>query len=146
MKPIIRKPILLIGAAVAAIVLIGSAIARRNPNPLPADARADKVLIKKSGRQLSLLRGGEVLKTYSVALGGAPVGQKEREGDRRTPEGIYTIDRRKERSRFHRALHVLYPTAEQKAAAAKRGIDPGGDIMIHGIRNGMGWIGALHRK
>jgi murein L,D-transpeptidase YafK len=114
-------------------------------HPLPADARADRVVVEKSARKLTLFRGETPLKSYSVALGRAPEGTKQREGDHRTPEGHYTIDAHKQDSAFHRALHISYPSPAESAAAAQRGDKPGGDIMVHGIRNGLGWLGALHR-
>jgi murein L,D-transpeptidase YafK len=134
-------------AVIAAIVaLVATEVyLQRNPNPLPEDARADKVLIEKSARRLSLMRNGELLKSYKVALGRSPEGQKEKEGDKRTPEGKYVIDLHNARSGFHKALHISYPTADQRAKAAKVGVDPGGDILIHGLRNRLGWIGAAHR-
>jgi murein L,D-transpeptidase YafK len=106
---------------------------------------ADRVLIEKSARQLTLLDHGKVLSTYKVALGRNPIGPKERQGDGRTPEGFYTIDARRPDSGYHLALHVSYPNAQDRARASALGADPGGDIMIHGMRNGLGWLGALHR-
>jgi len=91
------------------------------------------------------MSGPTVLKSYKVSLGSEPVGAKQRQGDHKTPEGTYILDRRNSRSRFYRSLHVSYTTLEQKAAASKTGIDPGGDIMIHGLPNGFGWLGSLHR-
>jgi murein L,D-transpeptidase YafK len=114
-------------------------------NPLSPDAKADRILVEKAARRLTLFRGSTALKSYRIALGRSPVGPKEREGDHRTPEGIYSIDRRKPDSAFHRALHISYPSPSDIAQATKRGVAPGGDIMIHGIRNGLGWIGAFHR-
>src|ERR1700694_5513381 len=87
-------------------VLVG---AHLNLHPLPSNITADRVLVEKATRRLTLLRDGAPLKTYHVALGRAPVGPKEREGDQRTPEGIYLIDFHKDDSDFHRALHVSYP-------------------------------------
>jgi murein L,D-transpeptidase YafK len=107
--------------------------------------RADRILIEKAAHRLTLFKDGVGIKTYKVALGRHPVGPKEKQGDKRTPEGLYTIDARKDDSSYHRALHVAYPNDEDKARAAKLGVDPGGDIMIHGIRNGLGWLGPLHR-
>lgn len=124
-------------------VLIG---AHFNPHPLPSDITADRVLVEKAVRRLTLLRGGTPLKTYRVALGRAPAGPKEKEGDQRTPEGIYLIDFHKEDSDYHRALHVSYPEQRDIDRAAAVGVPPGCDIMIHGIRNGLGWIGAFHRR
>jgi murein L,D-transpeptidase YafK len=79
-----------------------------------------------------------------IALGGSPVGPKEQEGDRRTPEGDYTIDGKIRRSHFHLALHVSYPDAEDRSPAGTHGVLPGGDIMIHGLPNGLGWLGDWH--
>jgi murein L,D-transpeptidase YafK len=122
------------------------AAAHLNLHPLPANATADRVLVEKSARRLTLLQNGVALKSYRVALGGAPVGLKEREGDSRTPEGFYRIDFHKADSDYHRALHVSYPEERDIDRATAGGYPPGSDIMIHGIRNGMGWIGAFHRR
>ena len=86
---------------------------------------------------MMLLRGESVLRVYRVALGGEPVGHKEREGDGRTPEGNYTIDRRNPRSRFYLSLRISYPNADDRSRAAELGVDPGGDIMIHGLKDGL---------
>jgi murein L,D-transpeptidase YafK len=77
---------------------------------------------------------------------GVPWDPKQREGDLKTPEGDYAIDGRLEASAFHRALHVSYPNARDRAAAARAHVNPGGAIMVHGIRNGLGWLGRLHRR
>lgn len=114
-------------------------------SPLAGDAVADRVVILKARRELQLMRGGKVLKTYRVALGPDAVGQKEQQGDGRTPEGIYTISGRNVKSSYHRSLRVSYPTPEQREAARRKGVDPGGDIFIHGLPNGWGWIGSGHR-
>ena len=106
----------------------------------------DKVLIEKQARRLTLLSEGEVLKTYKIALGGDPVGPKEREGDNKTPEGIYIIDARNDNSDFHLALHISYPNERDRYRARQRGVSPGGDIMIHGIKNGFSQIGASHAE
>jgi len=107
--------------------------------------QADRILIEKAKREMSLLRTGKVLRTYRVALGHNPVGPKTRQGDRRTPEGLYTIDARYAPSEYHRALHISYPNAADRAQARKLGVDPGGDILIHGLPNGLGYIGKAHR-
>ena len=135
--------IVLLCCLAAVGVLIG---AHLNLHPLPPNSTADRVLVEKSSRRLTLLRNGSPLKTYRVALGRAPVGPKEQEGDQRTPEGLYLIDFHKEDSDYHRALHVSYPEQRDIERAAAAGVPPGCDIMIHGIRNGMGWIGAFHRR
>ena len=111
-----------------------------------APVRADKIVILKAKRELTLYLGNAPVRTYKIALGRSPVGAKQCEGDSRTPEGTYRIDSRNPNSRYHRALHVSYPNAADIARAEKIGCKPGGAIMIHGITNGFGWLGAAHRK
>lgn len=107
-------------------------------------AKADRVLIDKSERRLTLLKDGKPLRSYSVALGSAPKGAKHSEGDQRTPEGVYTIDFRNARSNYHLALRISYPNEADRMRALESGVDPGGQIMIHGLRNGQGWLGDRH--
>lgn len=107
---------------------------------------ADKVLIEKKERRLTLLSKGEVIKTYKIALGGNPVGPKERQGDNKTPEGTYIIDSRNRDSGYHLSLHISYPNEKDKIRAKELGVSPGGDIMIHGIKNGLSWVGASHAE
>ena len=107
---------------------------------------ADKILIEKKERRLSLISKGKVLKTYHVALGGNPLGPKERQGDNKTPEGSYVIDSRNKNSRYHLSLHISYPNEKDKKRAKERGVSPGGDIMIHGIKNGFSWVGDSHTE
>lgn len=107
--------------------------------------KADSILILKKDHVMELLAGGKVIRTYKVALGRGGLAPKEREGDGRTPEGHYVIDSRNADSHYHRALHVSYPNAEDRKRAAQRGVAPGGAIMIHGLPNGMGLLGATHR-
>ena len=91
-----------------------------------------------------LISQGEVLKSYKIALGGNPIGPKERQGDNKTPEGTYAIDARNKDSRFHLSLHISYPNERDKNRARELGVSPGGDIMIHGIQNGFSWVGDAH--
>lgn len=105
---------------------------------------ADKVLIEKKARRLTLYAKGQQIKVYKVALGRNSEGAKEREGDKKTPEGTYVIDSRNRNSGYHLALHISYPNEQDKKRAKELGVSPGGDIMIHGIRNGLGWIGSFH--
>ena len=119
--------------------------AHHNWNPLPAGTTIDHMVAEKSARRLSVFRDSNLLKTYRIALGRSPVGAKRQEGDMKTPEGIYKIDGRNPQSSFHLALHISYPSDEDHKRAAARGVSPGFDIMIHGIQNGRGWIGAFHR-
>jgi len=107
---------------------------------------ADKVLIEKKERRLTLLSKGEVIKTYKIALGGNPVGPKERQGDNKTPEGTYMIDSRNRNSGYHLSMRISYPNEKDKMRAKELGVSPGGDIMIHGIKNGFSWVGASHAE
>jgi len=100
-------------------------------------ARVDLVKVDKSERSLSLISQGQVLYRFAVRLGGTPLGHKQREGDRRTPEGRYLLDFRKADSAFYRALHVSYPNRDDRANARRLGVPPGGAIMIHGQPNGL---------
>jgi len=109
------------------------------------NAKADRILVEKAARRLTLFSAGRRLKEYRVALGFSPVGPKQHEGDGRTPEGKYTIDFHKSDSAFHRALHVSYPSDADTARAAEAGVAPGGDIMIHGLPNGFSALGSAHR-
>ncbi len=98
--------------------------------------RADRILVHKSRREMVLLSGQALLRSYSIALGPHPVGHKEREGDGRTPEGLYQIDWRNPNSRFHLSLHISFPNETDVQRARERGVSPGGDIMIHGLKDG----------
>ncbi len=107
--------------------------------------RVDRVLVLKKDRTLQLLSHGKIVKTYKVALGGNPVGPKARQGDHKTPEGIYILDLRNAHSQFHKSIHISYPNASDRASARRKGFSPGGDVFIHGLPNGYGRIGAAHR-
>lgn len=120
--------------------------AHGNLNPLPQTTTIDRIVVEKSGRKLSIFRGGQNLKSYCIALGRNPIGAKQEEGDMKTPEGIYQIDSRNPQSSFHLALHISYPSDKDNARAAEHGVSAGYDIMIHGLPNGHGWIGAFHRR
>jgi murein L,D-transpeptidase YafK len=110
------------------------------------DGPADKVVIEKKERRLTLIFKGQILRQYQIALGGNPNGPKERQGDNKTPEGTYVIDSRNQDSRFHLSLHISYPNEKDKKRAKELGVDPGGDIMIHGIKNGFSWVGDMHKE
>jgi len=106
----------------------------------------DKLLIEKKNRRLMLISKGKTIKTYKIALGGDPIGPKERQGDNKTPEGIYTIESRNRHSEFHLSLRISYPNEKDKKRAKTLGVSPGGDIMIHGIKNGLAWVGGFHAE
>lgn len=116
-------PLLLLVAAPAHAVSADGAVAA---------GKADRVLVVKSERKLYLVRDDRVIATYTVALGRSPVGPKVFQGDGRTPEGLYTLDRRNDESRFYRSIHISYPNARDYAEAQKYGDQPGGLVMIHG--------------
>ena len=107
--------------------------------------KADKVIVIKSKRILMLMKDGEILKAYKVALGKSPQGRKIKAGDKRTPEGTYVLDSRNPDSRFHRAIHISYPNDSDVQVAQKLGVAPGGDIMIHGLAENFKKIGKQHR-
>jgi murein L,D-transpeptidase YafK len=106
---------------------------------------ADKVLVLKGERRLILLKEGVQIREYHIALGYNPVGRKERQGDGRTPEGIYRIDCRNPKSEFFMALHISYPKKEDVERARAKGVSPGGEIMIHGLGNRFAFLGPAHR-
>jgi len=122
-----------------------SMLARPVLPQLPKDVQADRVLIEKSAHRLTLYAAGQVLAVYPVSLGRGGAGPKTREGDRLTPEGVYKISGRNPQSAYHLSLRISYPDEADKKRAAAAGVNPGSDIMIHGIRNGFGWLGILHR-
>jgi murein L,D-transpeptidase YafK len=102
---------------------------------------ADSIIISKSAHTLSLMSGKTVLKTSRVAIGRGSVGRKQFAGDNRTPEGRYIIDEKNSASKFHKALHISYPNAEDKARVINLGRSPGGDIEIHGLPTDFAWVG-----
>lgn len=108
------------------------------------EPRIDRVVVGKSEHRLWAYEEGRLVRSFAVALGSEPVGPKEQQGDGRTPEGVYPVVAHKPDSSFHRALRLGYPTIEQVEAAEDAGIDPGGDIMIHGLPNGQGSVGKAH--
>lgn len=108
------------------------------------DAKIDRILILKDKRKMYLLSGDVEIREYDMSLGFAPKGHKEKQGDGKTPEGIYKISGRNPQSLYHKSLRISYPNDEDKRKARARGVNPGGDIMIHGLPNGYGFIGKDH--
>jgi murein L,D-transpeptidase YafK len=131
--------ILVLGLSIWLFSGLGSA--QNSSHPL----HADRVVVLKKERLLQLFSKGTVIKTYKVALGGEPIGPKSQQGDHKTPEGIYVLDSRNPHSQFYKSIHISYPNAIDRAAALQRGVSPGGDVFVHGLPNGYGWIGASHR-
>lgn len=98
----------------------------------------DRVLVKKSENKMYLLKYGEIVKTYDVSLGQNPVGHKVKKGDFRTPEGEYTLFFKNDKSKFYKSIKLNYPNEEDIERAEYMGVDPGGDIVIHGLPNEIG--------
>jgi len=133
-------------ALLLALALLAGSTAARAESPLPSSAlltpsvepalpMADRVLVQKAERKLQLLRNGEVLRTYKIALGLRPEGHKEYEGDFRTPEGVYHLNRRNPNSEYFLSIQIDYPNDRDLARARRHGMRPGGAIMIHGQPN-----------
>jgi murein L,D-transpeptidase YafK len=147
-----RSAFLAVGGGVVVVGALAIAgwdflqLSRRLPPPVPAPERATAIVVDKGSRHLTLMRGATPVKTYDVALGASPIGHKQREGDSRTPEGAYAIDFKNLKSRFHLALRISYPNVDDRQHAERSGTSPGRDIMIHGLPNGLGWVGRWHLK
>lgn len=129
------RPIGFRGLAYLALGLALSAGAVAAAPPALNHAQADKILVLKSERKMLLLEKGRVLRSFDIALGLQPLGHKEREGDFRTPEGTYFLESKNSSSDYFLALKVSYPNATDRARARRSGVDPGGQIMIHGLPN-----------
>jgi len=127
----IERALILAGA----IALLG-AIANAGADSLEvASERADSLLIVKSERKLYMLKNGEVLRAMDIALGLMPEGPKQREGDFRTPEGRYFLEAKNPNSDYFLSVKISYPNEADRARARAEGVDPGGEIMIHGLPN-----------
>ncbi|MBK8626491.1 MAG: L,D-transpeptidase family protein [Saprospiraceae bacterium] len=112
---------------------------------LPADIQIDKLVVFKSKRQLLAYSNGQLVKTYKISLGRQPIGDKEFEGDKKTPEGLYFINDKNPSSGYHKNLGISYPNNDDIEYAKRLGKPTGGDIKIHGLRNKTGLIGKFHR-
>jgi murein L,D-transpeptidase YafK len=140
MKPFCK--ITVIAISLFAVLCAASLIDAQIPQERLA---AIRIVVVKSNRTMTLESGGQPIKTYKVALGGQPIGAKQQQGDHKTPEGEYFVDAKIPHSQFYMALHLTYPSAEDRARARKQGVSPGGDVEIHGLGKTYGWIGARHR-
>ena len=114
-------------------------------NKLPSDIQIDTIVVYKSKREMAVYSGGQLLKTYKISLGREPTGHKEFEGDKKTPEGIYSINDKNPNSGYHKNLGISYPNSDDLENAKKLEKPAGGDIKIHGLKNGAGFIGKFHR-
>ncbi len=142
-----KKPFIVIGLLTSALTVFLGMLYKTLPpakEALPQNITADHILIDKSDRTLTLLKDGAILKTYPVSLGRGGMEPKQKEGDKKTPEGRYIIDRRNAKSSYYRSLHISYPDAEDLKRAEKENVNAGSDIMVHGLRNGAGILGRFH--
>ena len=112
---------------------------------LPRDIQIDNIVVYKSKRELLAYSNGQLHKTYKISLGRQPIGSKEFEGDKKTPEGIYFINDKNPNSGYYKNLGISYPDKDDIENAKHLGKSAGGDIKIHGIRNKIGFIGKFHR-
>ncbi len=110
----------------------------------PTNLKANLVVVEKAARRLTLFDGRRPIKTYKIALGKSPIGAKYKQGDRRTPEGFYTIDSRDPESRFHRSLHISYPNEKDIEIAGLLRVPAGSGILIHGVTKDYEWMGRYH--
>jgi murein L,D-transpeptidase YafK len=108
-----------------------------------ADGPVDRIVVEKAKRTLTLYRQEREFKSYRIALGRDPVGPKTRQGDQKTPEGLYYVDYKVPNSIYHRALHLSYPNQEDIERARELGVPPGGSIMIHGMKEDKLWMGDV---
>ena len=111
---------------------------------LPADLQFDRLVVDKQVRLLTAYADGRAVREYRIALGWAPEGHKQMEGDGKTPEGTYFVDGKNPNSRYYKNLGVSYPNDADRAAAVALDVSPGGDIKIHGLPDGQGHLGAVH--
>ena len=130
---------------IGALLLTACGSPRAATSAVIADASVDRIVVEKAAHRMTLYAGERAVRTYKVSLGRGGLAPKTQSGDRRTPEGDYRITGRNRGSAYHRSLRIGYPTPDQSQAARARGIDPGGDIMIHGLPNGRGHLAALFK-
>jgi len=109
----------------------------------PTDNPVVRIIVEKSSRTMTLLKRDQEARNYRIALGRDPVGPKVMQGDNKTPEGLYFIDEKIRNSIYHRALHLTYPNLDDVERAESLGVQPGGGIMIHGMRDEQSWMGDV---
>lgn len=117
-----------------------------NSHVVWAESSVTLVRVLKSDHKLQILDGARLVREFHVVFGANPKGHKSQEGDGRTPEGAYTLDYKKPDSAFYRAIHISYPNAKDISSAQARGVTPGGQVMIHGQRNGLAWLSFISQR
>lgn len=130
--------------ALAVLAFVASALWNTGPPPrnapptLDLSRPAERIVIDKSARRLTVFQGGDARASFPIALGFTPEGDKQREGDGKTPEGLFRINRRNGASAYHLSLGIDYPQPDDVARARAAGVSPGGNIFIHGQPNSIG--------
>ncbi|MDR0587527.1 MAG: L,D-transpeptidase family protein [Burkholderiales bacterium] len=126
------------------IAIFSFPVAGRAADKLAPDATIDRIVIMKAKREMTVYQKDSPLKTYKIALGFAPVGAKQFQGDGKTPEGTYRVNDKNPKSKYHKNLGVSYPNDKDRAFAAQHGKSAGGDIKIHGLGKTFGALGSMH--
>ncbi len=139
-KKIIKKVSLIV-----LLIFAGSFFNYFYPQKLNSNIKITKIVVLKSKHELQIFQNNDLIKTYKISLGRHPEGAKHFEGDDKTPEGNYFINDKNPNSNYHLNLGISYPAKKDIAYAKKYGKSPGGAIKIHGLKNGLGFIGKLHR-
>lgn len=133
--------------SIAALLALSAPVKAFALSPyLDPGTEADRIVIEKKNHTLTLMKDGKPLKIYKVALGRGGLGKKEKKGDLKTPEGLYKIENRVHDSKFYLALKINYPSPQDIAYAKKQNVDPGSNIMIHGLKPTFRDYGARHRQ
>ncbi len=146
MKSKLKRLLPVLLGAVAATAAIAFFMPKNIP-PLDQSVKADKILVEKKLRRLTVYEGDQVIAVYPIGLGFEPVGPKRQEGDGKTPEGKYRINYKNPHSAYYLSLKISYPDRQDEQNARQNGVKPGGDIMIHGYPNFVpGWVGDLVLK
>ena len=145
-NPIIRFNYINCIVGLSISVIIAALIFYFYPEPtLQIEGKISKILVIKFKRKLVIYQGDSILKTYEISMGRHPIGKKEIKGDQKTPEGSYKIIRKSSFSLFYKNFKISYPNDADIENAKRLKKQAGGDIMIHGMRNGFGFIGKFHR-
>ncbi len=137
-----RKILLIIVPISIILVLIIEGI--YPTRPLQEGVIIDKILVEKSKRKMYVYSNNQLIKTYRISLGKVPNGAKEFEGDKKTPEGLYSINDKNPNSDYHKNLGISYPNKQNVEFARKHNMNPGGQVKIHGLNRKVSWIGRFH--